>query len=194
MGKLLIASNNQKKIKEIKDILGNFFDEFLTFNDFNIESPEETGITFHSNSLIKARYGCSLTGLPTLADDSGLCVDYLGGEPGVFSARYSSEGDDINNYRKLLKKLEEVPEEQRTAYFISVIALVYPDGKELLTEGKVHGVITNEPKGDNGFGYDPIFYLPHYKATMAEISKDEKNKISHRGIALQNLKKQLEES
>ena len=190
MGKLLIASNNPKKIKEIKDILGGFFLDFLTFKDFNIESPEEDGSSFEENSLIKARHGCLLTGLPTLADDSGLCVEHLGGEPGIYSSRYSSEGDDVKNYQKLLDNLKGV--EQRAAYFISVIALVYPDGQEIVTEGKVHGVISNHPRGDNGFGYDPIFYLPQYGSTIAEISKEEKNKISHRGVALQNLKAKLE--
>lgn len=192
MRKLLIASNNPNKIKEIREILGNFFDDFVTFKDFNIQSPEENGKSFEENSLIKARYGCQKTGFATLADDSGLCVDYLGGEPGIYSSRYASEGDDISNYQKLLDNLNGVSKEQRGAYFISVIALVYPNGQEIITEGKIHGMISTEPKGENGFGYDPIFYLPQYKCSMAEISVSEKNKISHRAVALLNLKEQLE--
>ncbi|SHK04079.1 XTP/dITP diphosphohydrolase [Anaerobranca californiensis DSM 14826] len=192
MDKLLIASNNPKKIIEIKEILGDFFDEFYTFNDFGLESPEENGTTFEENSLIKGVYGCRKTGMITLADDSGLCVDYLNGEPGVYSARYAETGNDVKNYQKLLEKLQGVPYDQRTAYFISVIALVYPDGKKIICEGKVEGIISTEPKGDNGFGYDPVFYLPQYRCTMAQLSKDAKNKISHRSIALKKLKEQLE--
>ncbi|WP_091350552.1 RdgB/HAM1 family non-canonical purine NTP pyrophosphatase [Anaerobranca gottschalkii] len=192
MDKLLIASNNPKKIIEIKEILGDFFDEFYTFNDFGLESPDENGTTFTENSLIKGEYGCRKTGMITLADDSGLCVDYLQGEPGVYSARYAEEGNDIKNYQKILEKLHGVPYHQRTAYFISVIALVFPDGKKIISEGKVEGIIGTEPKGENGFGYDPIFYLPQYQCTMAELSKEEKNKISHRSMALKKLKEQLE--
>lgn len=192
MNKLLIASNNPKKIKEIREILGDFFDDFVTFKDFNIQSPEENGESFVENSLIKARYGYQKTGLATLADDSGLCVDYLGGEPGIYSSRYASEGDDISNYQKLLGNLNGVTKEQRGGYFISVIALVLPKGEEIVTEGKVHGIISTKPKGENGFGYDPIFYLPQYNCSMAEIPVAEKNKISHRAVALLNLKEQLE--
>jgi XTP/dITP diphosphohydrolase len=192
MNKLLIASNNPKKIKEIKEILGDFFDIFLTFKECGLESPEENGETFKENSLIKATYGCEKTGYITLADDSGLCVDYLNGEPGVYSARYAEEGNDKKNYQKLLDKLQGIPKEYRSAHFISVIALVYPDGRKIICEGKVDGIIDTEPRGENGFGYDPVFYLPQYQCTMAQLPAEEKNKISHRGKALKKLKEELE--
>ena len=190
--KLLIASNNPKKIKEIKEILSDFFDEFVTFKDYNLDSPEENGSTFVENSLIKARFGASKTSLITLADDSGLCVDHLNGNPGVYSARYAVEGDDIKNYQKLLENLKDVPFDQRDAFFESAIALVYPNGQELVTQGRVHGVITFEPQGENGFGYDPIFFIPKYNCTMAQLPAETKNIISHRGVALKKLKEKLE--
>lgn len=189
--KLLIASNNQKKIKEIKEILGDFFDEFVTFSDYNLDSPEENGDTFSQNSLIKAKFGCDNTNLVTLADDSGLCVPFLNGEPGIYSSRYACEGDDLKNYVKLLDKLKDVPDKKREAYFISVIVMVFPDGKTLTSEGRVYGNITKEPRGENGFGYDPIFFLDEFKATMAELSSNDKNNISHRAIALKKMREKL---
>lgn len=190
--KLLIASNNPKKIKEIKEILGEFFHEFQTFKDYKLESPEEDGSTFVENSLIKARYGCKHTNLVTLADDSGLCVPFLRGEPGIYSSRYAQEGDDVKNYQKLLKELEGASTRERQAYFVSVISMVFPDGQELSAEGRVYGSIINEPRGENGFGYDPIFFLEQFSSTMAEISNIQKNTISHRAVALKKIREKLE--
>lgn len=151
---------------------------------------EEDGTTFEENSLIKARAISKLTGLPALADDSGLEVDYLNGEPGIYSARYLGRDTDYdykNNY--IINKLSDAKEGERSARFVCVISLVLPDGREFVERGVVEGLIGYEQKGENGFGYDPIFYLPEYGKTSAELSPEEKNKISHRGKALSAMKK-----
>lgn len=181
--KIAIATNNPGKLREIRDILGGFFDEALSLSDLGIDIDiEETGTTLTENALIKARTIRDLTGLPALADDSGLMVDALGGAPGVYSARYAGEEhDDKKNNALLLKNLEGKP---RDAKFCSVIALCYPDGRELTAEGSVRGVILEEERGTGGFGYDPLFFSPELGKTFAEATPEQKNSVSHRSRAL----------
>lgn len=190
MDKIVFATTNAGKIKEIKEILSDFDVEVASMKEMNITADiEENGATFEENSLIKARAVSKLTGLPALADDSGLEVDYLNGEPGIYSARYLGRDTDYdykNNY--IIDKLKEAKGEERSARFVCVISLVLPDGREFVKKGVMEGRIGYEIKGENGFGYDPIFYLPEYGKTSAEISAEEKNKISHRGKALSAMK------
>ena len=190
MDKIVFATTNAGKIKEIKEILSDFDVEVVSMKEMNITADiEENGATFEENSLIKARAVSKLTGLPALADDSGLEVDYLNGEPGIYSARYLGRDTDYdykNNY--IIKKLKEAKGEERSARFVCVISLVLPDGREFVKKGVMEGRIGYEIKGENGFGYDPIFFLPEYGKTSAEISAEEKNKISHRGKALSAMK------
>ena len=182
--KLIIASNNKHKIAEIKSILNGEFEEILSLSEAGINHETvEDGETFLENSLKKAREICAISGSAALADDSGLCVNSLGGAPGVYSARYSGEGADANsNNRLLLKNLEGVVDS--SAYFSCTVALVYPDGREVVAEGRVNGEIIDSYCGENGFGYDPIFFVKEKGKTLAEMSDDEKNAISHRGNAL----------
>ena len=190
MDKIVFATTNAGKIKEIKEILADFVVEVVSMKEMNIAADiEENGATFEENSLIKARAVSKLTGLPALADDSGLEVDYLNGEPGIYSARYLGRDTDYdykNNY--IIDKLKEAKGEERSARFVCVISLVLPDGREFVKKGVMEGRIGYEIKGENGFGYDPIFFLPEYGKTSAEISAEEKNKISHRGKALSAMK------
>ena len=190
MDKIVFATTNAGKIKEIKEILADFDVEVVSMKEMNIAADiEENGATFEENSLIKARAVSKLTGLPALADDSGLEVDYLNGEPGIYSARYLGRDTDYdykNNY--IINKLKEAKGEERSARFVCVISLVLPDGREFVKKGVMEGRIGYEIKGENGFGYDPIFFLPEYGKTSAEISAEEKNKISHRGKALSAMK------
>ncbi len=190
MDKIAFATTNAGKIKEIKEILADFDVEVASMKEMNITADiEENGATFEENSLIKARAVSKLTGLPALADDSGLEVDYLNGEPGIYSARYLGRDTDYdykNNY--IIDKLKEAKGEERSARFVCVISLVLPDGREFVKKGVMEGRIGYEIKGENGFGYDPIFFLPEYGKTSAEISAEEKNKISHRGKALSAMK------
>ena len=191
MDKIIFATSNEGKVTEIKEILNDFPIEVLSMKEMGISTDvEEDGSTFEENSLIKARALSKLTGLPALADDSGLEVDYLNGEPGIYSARYLGKDTDYsykNNY--IIDKLAEAKGEERSARFVCVISLVLPDGREFVERGVIEGLIGYEQKGENGFGYDPIFYLPEYGKTSAELSPDEKNKISHRGKALTEMKK-----
>lgn len=191
MDKIVFATTNEGKVKEIKEILGDFPIEVVSMKEMGITADiEENGTTFEENSLIKARALAKLTGLPALADDSGLEVDYLNGEPGIYSARYLGRDTDYdykNNY--IIDKLSGAKGEDRSARFVCVISLVLPDGREFVERGVVEGLIGYEQKGENGFGYDPIFYLPEYGKTSAELSPEEKNKISHRGKALTAMKK-----
>ena len=181
--KIAIATNNPNKLREIRAILGGFFDEALSLSDLGIDIDiEETGTTLTENALIKARTIRDLTGLPALADDSGLMVDALDGAPGVYSARYAGEEhDDKKNNALLLKNLEGKP---RDAKFCSVIALCYPDGRELTAEGYAPGVILEEERGTGGFGYDPLFFSPELGKTFAEATPEQKNSVSHRSRAL----------
>lgn len=186
--KLVIASNNKHKIEEIKSILSGKFDEILSLSEAGISvDPEENGETFADNALIKARACYALAGCACLADDSGLMVDALGGDPGVHSARYAGEPcDDERNNQKLLTALTDTDE--RTAHFVSVVALV--DGaREITAEGRTSGKILYERRGNGGFGYDPLFYSDELGKTYAEASAEEKNGISHRAKALAELVK-----
>lgn len=188
--KLLIASNNKNKIRELKEILSDRF-ETLSLEEAGIFSdPEETGTTFEENSEIKARFALEKSGLPTLADDSGLSVFALNGEPGVYSARYSGENatTDSNN-ALLLKNMENVVD--RRAKFVCVITLLFPDGRKIQVKGECPGEILTEPRGNNGFGYDPLFYLPKLNKTFAQLSAEEKNGVSHRARALKAFEERL---
>ena len=192
----VVASNNAHKIVEIKSYLKGHFDDIKSLKDMGINIEiEENGNSFLENSLIKARAISNLTHLPAIADDSGLCVDSLNGEPGIYSARYAGEPcNDENNNDKLLKVLSEKglnDEKQRTAHYTSVVVLVYPDGSYKYGEGKVEGTILHERKGNGGFGYDPLFYCYELKKTFAEITLEEKNTVSHRARALDDLLKKL---
>ncbi len=185
--KLVLATKNPGKVIEFRRILEEFGAENLLvvgLDEFpEIGDVEETGKTFEENSLLKARTICKTTGLPALADDSGICVDALNGAPGIYSARYSGEGDAANN-AKLLKELADVPDEKRSAYFVCVAAFVRPDGFERVEEGRFYGKILHEVKGTGGFGYDPLFQPEGLNRSSAQLSAEEKDAISHRGIAL----------
>ena len=187
---LLIASNNPNKIRELKEILGDRFETFSLKEKGIVSDPEETGKTFEENSEIKARFALEKSGLATLADDSGLAVDALGGAPGVFSARYSGEGATTEkNNALLLKNMENMTD--RRAKFVCVITLLFPDGRKIQAKGECHGEILTSPRGTNGFGYDPLFYVPEYKKTFAELTAEEKNAISHRAVALRAFEERL---
>jgi len=187
---IVLATRNRGKIREIKYILSDLPIEIKSLLDFpNIPEIEEKGNTFEENALIKAKTVAKLTGLPALADDSGLAVDCLNGAPGVYSARYAGEGaDDKKNNEKLLRELEGIPLERRGAAFVCVIALCIPKGNCYIEKGKCKGVISLSPRGSYGFGYDPIFFLPDYGKTMAELPLEVKNQISHRYKALKKIK------
>lgn len=188
----LIATHNLKKQKELQRVLGPLGIRVLTADEAGLALPEveETGETFRENALLKARSGCETGKMPCIADDSGLCVDALDGAPGVYSARFAGvHGDDRRNNEKLLKELEAVEPKSRTARFVSCVACVFPDGRELTVEGECKGLIGYEPKGDGGFGYDPLFYVGD--RSFAELTPNEKDAISHRGNALRKLADEL---
>jgi len=189
MNHLLIATNNPGKHREYEQLLACVNLELCTPRGLGLSvAVREDGDSYAENALIKARSYAQASGMLTLADDSGLEVDALGGEPGLHSARYAGSGaSDIDRYRLLLRKLTGVPWERRTACFRCVIALVAPDGKTYNAEGICEGIIAFEPQGEHGFGYDPIFYLPAYGQTMAQLLTEVKNRISHRGRAVQGM-------
>lgn len=195
---LVIATRNPGKVRELAELLADLPVRLLSLADFP-ELPEipEEGETFAANAVAKARQVATLTGLPALADDSGLEVAALGGRPGVHSARYAADltaplpPTDEDNWRKLLKELHGVPEGERQARFVCVIALALPDGRLFTTRGECPGVIATEPRGNQGFGYDPVFWLPEYQATMAEVGLEVKNRLSHRARALAEMKEVL---
>jgi XTP/dITP diphosphohydrolase len=195
---LVMATRNPGKVRELAELLQDLGVKLLSLADFP-ELPDipEAGATFAENAAAKAREVARLTGLPALADDSGLEVEALGGRPGVFSARYAQDRTpgrtptDEDNWRKLLDELRDVPREKRQARFICEIALVWPDGRRLTTRGELQGFIALEPKGTQGFGYDPVFWVPEFEAMVAELDLTMKNRISHRGRALQELKNLL---
>jgi len=191
---VVAATQNKHKIKEINEITKEFDMEIISRDEAGVPNVEieEDGDTFEENSEKKAREIMEICGRITVADDSGLMVDILGGAPGVISARFAGEAcDDSKNNEKLLKLLESVELKDRTAKFVSVITMVYPDGSKLVARGECKGHIIYVPKGNNGFGYDPLFVPEGYDKTFAELSSEEKNKVSHRAIALRNLRKQL---
>ncbi|GMR04525.1 MAG: XTP/dITP diphosphatase [Thermodesulfobacteriota bacterium] len=191
--KLVLATKNRNKVRELKALLEGLDVEVLTLDDFpNLIPPPEDGGTFKENALIKARWAASETGLPALADDSGLEVDFLGGRPGVFSARYAGpDADDRKNYLKLLEEMRGVEEGMRKARFKCVLAFVTPEGEEHLFCGTLEGSIAERPSGNEGFGYDPVFLVGESKKTAAELTPAEKNAISHRSRAFKKFKEWL---
>jgi XTP/dITP diphosphohydrolase len=195
MTELVIATRNRGKMKEIEAFLAGLVDRVVCAADFDA-FPEtvEDGATFEANALKKAREAMAFTGLPALADDSGLAVDALDGRPGVYSARFAGEGaGDAANNARLLEELAGVPHERRQAAFVCSLAFVAPDGREKVFSGRVGGHILEEARGNGGFGYDPLFLVEGFDRTMAELSLEEKNRISHRGQALRQLKEYLEQ-
>lgn len=196
MKQVVIATKNMGKVKDFEQLFAKYGLEVKSLHDFPlIEEPEETGETFEANAIIKADSLCKQLGQVVIADDSGLMVDSLFGNPGVRSARYAGEEkDDDANIQKVLEELNGVPEEKRTARFYCALAVVFPDQKEpILVNGTIEGTILEQPRGDNGFGYDPIFYVEELKKSMAELSREEKNKRSHRARALHKLEKKIPE-
>ncbi|MDH2926392.1 RdgB/HAM1 family non-canonical purine NTP pyrophosphatase [Lonepinella koalarum] len=195
--KVVLATGNQGKVREMSDILADLGFEVIAQTDLGIESPEETGLTFVENALLKARYAAKRSGLPAIADDSGLVVAALNGEPGLYSARYAgAEGENAEalNRQKLLQKLTNVPAEQRQAKFVSCIVLLQheTDPSPIIAEGECFGQIGFVEKGSNGFGYDSLFFSPEKNCTFAELDPAEKKKISHRAKALAVLKVKLQ--
>lgn len=187
---VIIASNNSHKIKEIRQILKDKFDHIYSLEESGIIcDPEENGNTFYDNALIKANAVGQLTDKAVLADDTGLCVNALNGMPGVHSARYAGNHDNAANRAKLLKKLED--KQDRTAYFSTVVVLRYPDGKTVVGEGRVNGKILKKEEGTNGFGYDTLFFCDDLNKSFGTCSDEEKNSVSHRARALNDLLKKL---
>lgn len=185
MTELVLATGNKGKIEEFQALLGDMDITVRSMKEFSGIGPiVEKGASFEENALIKARAVCRATGKPAMADDSGLVVDALNGAPGIYSARYAGEPcDDAANNEKLLREMEGIPEEKRTGGFYCAIALVFPDGTEEVMNGYCPGVILESARGNGGFGYDPVFYVPQFAKTFGELSMEEKNSISHRGIA-----------
>ena len=191
--KMVLASKNPKKMKEMNEILSGMGVEVCLQADVGIDiDVEETGTTFEENSLLKAKAVMEASGLPAIADDSGLCVDALNGAPGVYSARYGGDGlDDTGRYRLLLANMPRGA--ARTAKFVSVITCCFPGGEVLTARGECPGTIAFAPMGEGGFGYDPVFFLPKLKKTFAQLAPEEKNAVSHRGRALEAFQAKLEE-
>lgn len=194
MRKIVLASSNQGKLREFSTLLAPYDIEIVTQDQLGIEPAEETGQTFVENAILKARHASAASGLPALADDSGLEVDALNGAPGVFSARYAGPGaKDGDNNQKLLAALQEVPETQRTARYHCILVLMRHalDPTPLICQGSWEGVILQEPRGTGGFGYDPLFWLPEQQCSVADLPAEQKNQLSHRGRALRQLVEQL---
>ena len=195
--KVVLASKNPHKLVEIRQITDKFGFELILQSELGVDiDVEETGTTFEENSFLKAEAVMKATGLPAIADDSGIAVDALNGEPGIYSARYGFDEslDDKGRMMLLLKNTEHVPDDQRQAQFVCVITFITPDGKTIQARGEIHGMLTREPKGANGFGYDPIFYYPPMGMTTAELPSEVKNQVSHRGNALRILNEKLKEA
>jgi len=199
MQKIVLASNNKGKVREFGEILATLNMEVIPQANFDIDDVDETGLTFVENAIIKARHASAIAGLPAIADDSGLEVDFLNGAPGIYSARYSdmeSAGKDATDEKNLLKLLDElknVPKEKRSARFQCVLVYMRhaEDPTPIICQGAWEGIIATEKHGENGFGYDPIFYVPEYDCTSAQLKPEQKNKLSHRSIALAALVKKL---
>ena len=190
MQKVVLATGNAGKVRELADLLGDFGLDVVAETELGVESAEETGLTFIENAILKARHASQVTGLPAIADDSGLAVDVLGGAPGIYSARYAGvDASDQQNLEKLLTTLKDVPDEQRKARFHCVLVYMRhaEDPTPLVCHGSWEGQITREAAGQGGFGYDPIFFVPSEGKTAAELTRDEKRAISHRGRALKLL-------
>lgn len=192
MNSLVLASHNAGKLKELQAMLGNRF-QVRSVAEFSTQSPAETGLSFIENAILKARHAAQVSGLPALADDSGLAVDYLDGAPGIHSARYSGTGDDQANNRKLLEVLQGVPDEERGAQFVCALALVRhaEDPLPIICEGFWRGRILHEPRGNQGFGYDPLFWVDEQQCSSAELTPEVKNRLSHRALAMQLLRQRL---
>jgi len=195
--KFVLASHNRGKLKEMQEILGELGVEVVLQSDVGLDlEPEENGTTFSENAAIKARAIMEASGLPAIADDSGLCVDALDGAPGIYSARYGGLDSDVARYQLLLNNLRGAT--NRAAHFHTAIVCAFPDGDVLQAEGDCHGTIAFAPRGEGGFGYDPVFYVPELRKTFAQLTAEEKNAISHRGNALRafavELKKYLEKN
>jgi XTP/dITP diphosphohydrolase len=194
---LVLASGNPGKLRELSAMLADFGYELHPQSEFGVGEVAETGTTFVENAIIKARHAAALTGLPALADDSGIEVDALHGAPGVYSARFAGQSaSDADNNALLVEKLRDVPADERTARYRAVIVLLRhaADASPLICEGSWEGLIRLEPAGSGGFGYDPYFYLPELDCTSAELSSNEKNRLSHRGRAMAELKRRLGEA
>lgn len=194
--KVVLATRNQGKIREFQKRFSEIGWEVIPIADIaDIPEPEETGTTFRENALQKARYYAEAVNLPVLSDDSGIIADVLGNEPGVYSARYAGvHGNDEANNQKLVEVLLPYRGEARRGHYMCVIAVVWPNGREITAEGRCNGIIRDFYKGTGGFGYDPLFYLPEFGKTMAELSMEEKNKISHRGKAVDAMLRKLKEA
>ena len=197
MMKVVLASKNKHKLVEISKITELFDMELVLQSELGVDiDVEETGTTFEENSFLKAEAVMKATGLPALADDSGIAVDALNGEPGIYSARYGFDDtlDDWGRLLLLLKNTEHVPDGQRQAQFVCVITMVTPEGKTIQARGEIHGELLREARGENGFGYDPIFYYPPYGKSTAEMTPEEKNQVSHRANALKIFYEKLKEA
>ena len=195
--RVVLASKNQHKLVEISKITEKFGIELVLQSELGVDiDVEEIGTTFEENSFLKAEAVMKATGLPALADDSGIAVDALNGEPGIYSARYGFDEslDDWGRVYLLLKNTEHVPDEKRQAKFVCVITLVTPEGKNIQARGEVHGYLTREPAGEGGFGYDPIFYYPPFGMTLAEVPAEKKNEVSHRANALKLFYEKMKEA
>lgn len=192
--KVILASKNQHKLTELSAILSQLGFEIALESEYGLDiDVEETGTTFEENSYLKAEAVMKASGLPVLADDSGLMVDALDGAPGVYSARYVHKASDKERTAYLLENMKDVPEERRGAKFVCVITCLFPDGRKIVARGECPGVIARAPHGENGFGYDPVFYLPELGMTYAELPSEQKNAISHRARALQDFCRKYQE-
>ena len=192
--KVILASKNQHKLTELSAILSGLGFEIALESEYGLDiDVDETGTTFEENSLLKAEAVMKASGLPVLADDSGLMVDSLDGAPGVYSARYGHKASDKERTAYLLENMKDVPEERRGAKFVCVITCLFPDGRKIVARGECPGVIARAPHGENGFGYDPVFYLPELGMTYAELPSEQKNAISHRARALQDFCRKYQE-
>lgn len=190
--KFVLATHNPNKIREMRAILGQFGVEVVSPKELGITvDVEETGSTFAENAMLKAKAICELAKLPAIADDSGLCVDALNGAPGVYSARYGGLDDDVARYRLLLENLRGAG--TRAAHFHTSVVCCFPNGNVLEAEGDCHGTIAYAPQGENGFGYDPVFFVPELRKTFGQLTPEEKNAISHRGVALRAFGEKLKE-
>ncbi len=190
MKKMVLASGNKGKVREFNQLFAELNIEVVPQTEFDVPEAEETGLTFVENAIIKARNAAAHTGLPAIADDSGIEVDALKGAPGIYSARYSGPGaSDEDNWKKLLTEMEGIPEAERTARFQCLLVLMEhdKDPTPIICQGSWEGRITTAPQGENGFGYDPVFYVPEHGCTSAELTPEQKNALSHRGQALQKL-------
>ncbi|MDY6041233.1 MAG: RdgB/HAM1 family non-canonical purine NTP pyrophosphatase [Candidatus Faecousia sp.] len=195
--KVVLASKNKHKLIEISKITEQFGFELVMESELGLDiDVEETGSSFEENSFLKADAVMKATGLPALADDSGIAVDALNGEPGIYSARYGFDDslDDWGRLKLLLKNTEQVPDGKRQAQFVCVITMVTPDGNVIQARGEIHGELLREPRGENGFGYDPIFYYPPLGMTTAQMSAEDKNRVSHRANALRAFYEKLKEA